>query len=129
VRTITSHTNTRTAASGFLNGRFSSNHHPFLLYLMAGGACKRFVEPPPKAAGITLGPDRSLIRPFFMPLSTEVSRRPLRAPVGPQLHYLTVHLVEGIAEPGLQPRSAVIGKVSGQSPRFFEKHAHVLQLR
>src|ERR671912_2880767 len=68
-------------------------------------------------------------RPFFMPLSTEVSRRPPRAPVGPQLHYLTVHLVEGLAEPGLQPCPPVIGKVSGQSPRFFEKHAHVLQLR
>jgi hypothetical protein len=93
VRRSTSHTTTRTAASGFLNGRFSSNHHPFLLYLMARGGCKRFVEPPPKAAGITLGPDRSLIRPFFMPLSTEVSRRLLRAPVGPQLHYLTVHLL------------------------------------
>src|ERR687897_2545961 len=68
-------------------------------------------------------------RPFFMPLSTEVSRRPPRAPVGPQLHYLTVHLVEGLAEPGLQPCPPVIGKVSGHSPRFFEKHAHVLQLR
>jgi hypothetical protein len=32
-------------------------------------------------------------RPFFMPLSTKVRRRPLRAPVGAQLHYLTVHLV------------------------------------
>jgi hypothetical protein len=39
VRTITSHTNTRTAASGFLNGRFSSNHHPFLPYLVARGGC------------------------------------------------------------------------------------------
>ena len=89
------------------------------VYLVARGGCKRFVEPPPKAAGITLGPDRSLIRPFFMPFSTALSRRPLRAPVGPQLHYLTVHLVEGIAEPGLQTRSAVIGEVSGQVPRLF----------
>src|SRR5918998_1775656 len=32
-------------------------------------------------------------RPYFMPLSTEVRRRPLRTPVGPQLHYLTVHLL------------------------------------
>ena len=119
MRRSTSHTTTRTAASGFLNGRFSSNHHPFLLYLVARGGCKRFVEPPPKAAGITLGPDRSLIRPFFMRLSTEVSRRLLRASVGPQLLYLTVHLVEGLAEPGLQPCPPVIGKVSGQSPGFF----------
>src|SRR5215208_6373835 len=37
-------------------------------------------------------------RPFFMPLSTQVRRRPLRAPVGAQLHYLTVHLVEGLAK-------------------------------
>src|ERR671911_1810482 len=29
-------------------------------------------------------------RPFFMPLSTQVRRRSLRASVGPQLHYLTV---------------------------------------
>src|SRR5215208_6091325 len=65
-------------------------------------------------------------RPFFMPLSTEVRRRPPRSPVGPQLHYLTVHLIEGIAEPGLQPCPPVIGKVSGYSPRFFEQHAHVL---
>src|SRR5829696_7265609 len=93
VRRSTSHTTTTTAASGFLNGRLSSNHHPFLPYLVARGGCKRFVEPLPKAAGITLGPDRSLIRPFFMPLSTEVSRRPPRSPVGPQLPYLTVHLV------------------------------------
>src|SRR5215213_9176514 len=63
MRTSTSHTTPRTAASGFLNGRFSSNHHPFLPYLVAGGGCKRFVDPPPKAVGITLGPDRSLIRP------------------------------------------------------------------
>src|SRR5215203_4537197 len=69
------------------------------------------------------------IGPSFMPLSTEVSRRPPRAPVGPQLHYLTVHLVEGLAEPGLQPCPPMIGKVSGHSLRFFEKHAHVLQLR
>src|SRR5215203_2923384 len=59
-------------------------------------------------------------RPFFMPLSTQVRRRPLRAPVGGQLHYLTVHLVEGLAEPGLQPRPPMIGKVSGHPPRFFE---------
>src|SRR5215211_626015 len=32
-------------------------------------------------------------RPFFMPLSTQVRRRPLRAPVGAQLHYLLVHLL------------------------------------
>src|ERR671913_129053 len=32
-------------------------------------------------------------RPFFMPLSTQVRRRSLRASVGPQLHYLTVHLL------------------------------------
>src|ERR671915_1796867 len=32
-------------------------------------------------------------RPFFMPLSTQVRRRWLRASVGPQLHYLTVHLL------------------------------------
>src|SRR5215217_9598203 len=75
------------------------------------------------------GPNRSLIRPFFLPLSTEVPRRAPRSLVGPQLHYLTVHLIESIAKPGLQPRFAVIGKVSGHSPRFFEKHAHVLQLR
>jgi hypothetical protein len=37
----------------------------------------------------------------------------------PQLPYLTVHLIEGIAEFGLQARPAVIGKVSGESPRFF----------
>ena len=29
------------------------------------------MEPPPKAAGITQGPDRSLIRPYFMPLPTK----------------------------------------------------------
>jgi hypothetical protein len=119
VRTITSHVTTRTAASGFLNGRFPSNH-PFLPYLVARGGYKRFVDSPPNAVGVILGPDRSLIRPFFVPLSTEVRRRPPRAPVGPQLHYLTVHLIEGLAEPGLQPCPPVIGKVSGQSPRFFE---------
>src|SRR5918994_4773863 len=32
-------------------------------------------------------------RPFFMPLSTQVRRRSLRASVSPQLHYLTVHLL------------------------------------
>src|SRR5918995_7546714 len=32
-------------------------------------------------------------RPFFMPLSTQVRRRSLRASVGPQLHYLTIHLL------------------------------------
>src|SRR5215218_3014689 len=59
--------------------------------------------------------------PFFLPLSTtHVRTRPLRSPVGPPLHYLTVHLLSGLAEPGLQPRPAVIGKVSGYSPRFFE---------
>src|SRR5215213_2466618 len=50
-------------------------------------------NPPPKAATNTVGPDRSLILPFFMPLCTEVRRRAPRAPVGPQLPYLTVHLV------------------------------------
>ena len=44
-------------------------------------------NPPPKAATNTVGPDRSLIRPFFMPLCTEVRRRPPRSPVGPQLHF------------------------------------------
>ena len=48
---------------------------------------------------------------------------------GPQLYYLTVHLVEGLTQLGLQARPPVIGKVSGESPRFFEEHAHVLQLR
>src|SRR5215204_3197379 len=38
VRTSTSHTTTREAASGFLNGRFPSNH-PFLPYLVARGGC------------------------------------------------------------------------------------------
>ena len=51
------------------------------------------------------------------------------APVGPQLFYLAVHLVEDHAKPVLQPRPSVVGEVSGQSPRFFEEHAHVLQLR
>ena len=48
---------------------------------------------------------------------------------GPQLYYLAVHLVEGLTQLGLQARPPVIGKVSGESPRFFEEHAHVLQLR
>src|SRR5215203_2589342 len=42
---------------------------------------------PPKTASITQGPNRSLVRPFFMPLSTEVPRRAPRAPVGPQLRF------------------------------------------
>src|SRR5215217_6384815 len=84
-------------------------------------------ESRPVASGMLSNTTRH--HPTLMPLSTEVSRRPPRAPVGPQLHYLTVHLVEGLAEPGLQPCPPVIGKVSGHSLRFFEKHAHVLQLR
>jgi hypothetical protein len=39
---------------------------------------------------------------------------------GPQLYYLTVHLIEDITHRGLQARSPVIGKVSGESPRFFK---------
>src|SRR5215212_6411755 len=51
------------------------------------------------------------------------------APVGPQLPYLAVHLVQGLADPGLQPRPAVVGEVPRQPPRLFEEHAHILQLR
>jgi len=51
------------------------------------------------------------------------------SPVGPQLFYLAVHLLEDHPKPVLQPRPSVVGEVSGQSPRFLEEHAHVLQLR
>src|SRR5215210_2552270 len=51
------------------------------------------------------------------------------APVGTQLPYLAVHLVESFAYPGLQPRLAVVGEVARETPRLFEEHAHILQLR
>src|SRR5215213_8402841 len=103
----------RPVASGMLSE--TTRHHPTSM--------------PRSDPVVSMSTGPATIDPSFMPLSTEVSRRPPRALVGPQLHYLTVHLVEGLAEPGLQPCPPVIGEVSGHSPRFFEKHAHVLQLR
>jgi hypothetical protein len=53
----------------------------------------------------------------------------LLAPVGTQLLYLAVHLVEGTADPGLQPRPTVVGEVAREAPRLLEEYARVLQLR
>src|SRR5215210_8132417 len=87
VRRSTSHTPTTTAASGFLNGRFSSNHHPFLPYLAVRGGCKRFVEPPLLKPPVS--PWGRIAHQFALldALIPEVRRRAPRAPVGPQLHF------------------------------------------
>jgi hypothetical protein len=42
------------------------------------------------------------------------------ASVGAQLLYLAVHLVEGLADPGLQPSPPVLGAVAREAPRLFE---------
>jgi hypothetical protein len=62
------------------------------------------------------------------PTSSGVWAAPLSS-VGPQLFYLAVHLLKDHPKPVLQPRPSVVGEVAGQSPRFLEEHAHVLQLR
>ena len=50
----------------------------------------------------------------------------LLAPVGAQLLYLAVHLVYGLADPGLQPSPQVVGEIPREALRFLEEHARVL---
>src|SRR5919112_6382047 len=75
---------------------------------------------------------RSIATPFWRtsrPVFHGRGNATLLASVGPQILYLAIHLVQGLAELGLQPSPAMVGEVPPQPPRFLEEHASVLELR
>jgi hypothetical protein len=61
-----------------------------------------------------------VLRPFFT--------RTL-APVGPQVLYLPVYLVQRLPYASFQLCATVVGEIAGEHPRLFQEHAHVAQLR
>jgi hypothetical protein len=47
-------------------------------------------------------------------------------PLGPQLLYLPLYLIEHQLKPRFELRPPVIGKVTGEQARLFEEYPHVL---